>query len=75
MRRGGHQSGKVAWREMTMQRGETPRQTRLALDLGGTKLLVGEVDEDGRVLRHQAYASRGLDQAGALTRGIWEMAG
>lgn len=41
-------------------------ETRLAMDLGGTKLLVGEVDEAGRVLAHREYPSRGLDQVGGL---------
>jgi glucokinase len=32
--------------------------TCLAIDLGGTKLLIGEVDEEGRILRSKRYPSR-----------------
>ena len=41
-------------------------ETYLALDLGGTKLLIGEVGADGRVLRHQAYPSGYADQQEAV---------
>jgi predicted NBD/HSP70 family sugar kinase len=37
-------------------------ETFLALDLGGTKLLIGEIDTAGNVLRHKRYASGSLDQ-------------
>lgn len=38
----------------------------LGLDLGGTKLLIGEVDAGGTVLRHKKYPSGYLDQKAAL---------
>jgi predicted NBD/HSP70 family sugar kinase len=40
--------------------------TFLGVDLGGTKLLVGEVDSGGAVLRHKRYATGYLDQEAAL---------
>jgi predicted NBD/HSP70 family sugar kinase len=40
-------------------------ETCLALDLGGTKLLIGEVDGAGNVLRHKRYPSGRLDQKAA----------
>jgi predicted NBD/HSP70 family sugar kinase len=36
--------------------------TYLGIDLGGTKLLIGEVDEAGHVLRNKCYASGFLGQ-------------
>lgn len=41
-------------------------KTFLGADLGGTKLMIGEMDADGRILRHQKYPSGYLDQRGAL---------
>jgi predicted NBD/HSP70 family sugar kinase len=40
--------------------------TYLGLDLGGTKLLIGEMDRRGTVLWHKKYPSGALDQASAL---------
>ena len=40
-------------------------QTFLGLDLGGTKLLIGEVDAQGNVLRSKQYVSGFLDQQAA----------
>jgi predicted NBD/HSP70 family sugar kinase len=40
--------------------------TVLAVDLGGTKLLIGEVDKDGKILRSKKYNSGFLDQKQAL---------
>jgi len=40
-------------------------KTYLALDLGGTKLLIGEIDAAGNVLRYKRYDSGYLDQRGA----------
>ncbi|MBR1407081.1 MAG: ROK family protein [Bacteroidales bacterium] len=40
-------------------------QTFLGLDLGGTKLLIGEVDAQGNVLRSKSYVSGFLDQQAA----------
>lgn len=37
-------------------------ETFLGIDLGGTKLLIGEVSADGRVLRSKKYASGHLEQ-------------
>jgi glucokinase len=38
--------------------------TCLAMDLGGTKLLIGEVDEEGNILRSKRYPSRIAENAG-----------
>ena len=40
--------------------------TYLGVDLGGTKLLVGEMNERGELLRHKKYASGPLPQPAAL---------
>ncbi|WP_455634199.1 ROK family protein [Parabacteroides sp.] len=40
--------------------------TYLALDLGGTKLLIGEIDDQGNVLRHKKYESGYFNQPAAL---------
>ena len=40
--------------------------TFLALDLGGTKLLIGEVNEKGEVLNHKRYETGYIDQDTAL---------
>ncbi len=40
-------------------------KTCLALDLGGTKLLIGQIDEAGNILRHKRYDSGRLDQIAA----------
>ena len=40
-------------------------QTYLGLDLGGTKLLIGEVDEQGNILAYKQYPSGYLDQQAA----------
>jgi predicted NBD/HSP70 family sugar kinase len=40
-------------------------ETYLGLDLGGTKLLIGQVDSQGNVLRHKKYDSRFRDQRDA----------
>ncbi len=40
--------------------------TYLALDLGGTKLLVGEINEDGTVLNHKRYDTGYITQETAL---------
>jgi glucokinase len=40
--------------------------TYLGVDLGGTKLLVGEADASGRILRYRKYPSGYLDQKQAL---------
>ncbi len=42
--------------------------TYLGIDLGGTKLLVGEADASGRLLEYRKYASGYLDQKQALER-------
>lgn len=41
-------------------------ETYLALDLGGTKLMIGEVDASGNILRHKKYASGYFNQLAAL---------
>lgn len=41
-------------------------ETYLGLDLGGTKLLIGEVDKYGNILRYKKYASGYFNQAAAL---------
>ena len=41
-------------------------ETYLALDLGGTKLLVGEVDNQGNILNHKRYSTGYVDQTTAL---------
>jgi len=41
-------------------------ETCLALDLGGTKLLIGEVDRQGRILKYRRYDSDLSDQIRAL---------
>lgn len=41
--------------------------TFLALDLGGTKLLIGEVDSQGKVLNHKQYKTGYIDQLTALS--------
>jgi len=40
--------------------------TCLALDLGGTKLLIGEVDREGQILRSKQYASGSMTQQEAV---------
>lgn len=40
--------------------------TVLALDLGGTKLLIGQVDAQGRILRSRSYPSGNLTQREAV---------
>ena len=40
--------------------------TYIGIDLGGTKLLIGEVTEDGRVLRSRSYPTGALTQGQAL---------
>lgn len=45
---------------------EKQNRTFLGADLGGTKLLVGEMDQTGTLLRHKRYASGYLSQWGAL---------
>jgi len=41
--------------------------TYLAIDLGGTKLLVGEVNSSGEVLRYKRYKSGYIDQSTAFS--------
>ena len=41
--------------------------TYLGLDLGGTKLLIGEVDRNGNILRYKKYASGYFNQQAAST--------
>lgn len=41
-------------------------ETYLCLDFGGTKLLVGEVDEFGNILRHKKYVSGYVNQTSAV---------
>ncbi len=41
---------------------EMKKKTYLGIDLGGTKLLVGEVDETGRILHSKCYPSDFLNQ-------------
>lgn len=41
-------------------------KTYLALDLGGTKLLIGEIDTKGNILKYKKYNSGYLDQPSAL---------
>lgn len=41
--------------------------TYLALDLGGTKLLIGEVNADGKILRHKRYDTGFTDQITAFS--------
>ena len=38
------------------------KKTYLGIDLGGTKLLIGEVDEEGRIARRKCYPTGFLDQ-------------
>lgn len=40
--------------------------TYLGLDLGGTKLLIGEIDEHGNILRYKKYASGFFNQRAAF---------
>lgn len=40
--------------------------TYLGLDLGGTKLLIGEMDKNGNILRYKKYASGYFNQQAAL---------
>ena len=40
-------------------------ETYLGLDLGGTKLLIGEVDKHGNILRFKKYASGYFNQQAA----------
>lgn len=42
------------------------KETVLAVDLGGTKLLIGEVDSDGKILNSKKYPSGFLDQKQAV---------
>lgn len=41
-------------------------QTYIGADLGGTKLLIGEMDRSGKLLRHKRYPSGALTQKEAL---------
>ena len=41
-------------------------ETYLGLDLGGTKLLIGEMDNRGNILRYKQYASGYFNQQAAL---------
>lgn len=43
-------------------------KTYLGLDFGGTKLLIGEVDEDGKILNSKRYATGLTNQEEAVTR-------
>lgn len=43
-------------------------KTVIGMDLGGTKLLLGEVDESGRILREMSVSSGPLTQEEAMTR-------
>lgn len=45
---------------------EEMKGTYLGMDLGGTKLLVGEADASGRILEYRKYPSGYLDQKQAL---------
>lgn len=45
---------------------QTEQTSFLGVDLGGTKLLVGEMDAGGRLLRHKKYPSGALSQREAL---------
>ncbi len=45
---------------------ERNKQTYLGVDLGGTKLMIGEIDRKGRLLRDKKYPSGSLDQQAAL---------
>lgn len=40
-------------------------ETYLGLDLGGTKLLIGEVDSHGNILRYKKYDSGYFNQQAA----------
>ena len=42
-------------------------ETYLGLDLGGTKLLIGEVDRYGNILRYKHYDSGFFNQRAAFT--------
>lgn len=44
------------------------KETTLAVDLGGTKLLIGEVDRDGTILGSRKYPSGYMDQKQASER-------
>jgi predicted NBD/HSP70 family sugar kinase len=44
----------------------TTNNTYLALDFGGTKLLVGQTDDNGNVLRHKRYDTGYVNQTSAL---------
>lgn len=44
----------------------TLKQTYIGVDLGGTKLLIGEMDREGNLLRSQKYPSACLNQREAL---------
>ncbi len=41
-------------------------KTFLALDLGGTKLLIGELDQSGKILRHKRYVANYANQREAV---------
>lgn len=41
-------------------------ETYLGLDLGGTKLLIGEMDSRGNILRYKKYDSGYFNQQAAL---------
>ena len=41
-------------------------ETYLGLDLGGTKLLIGEIDSRGNILRYKKYDSGYFNQQAAL---------
>lgn len=46
--------------------GKRTVDTYLGLDLGGTKLIIGETDREGTVLNYKTYPSGYMDQAHAL---------
>ncbi|MCC8133516.1 MAG: hypothetical protein LIP04_08000 [Tannerellaceae bacterium] len=41
-------------------------ETYLALDLGGTKLLIGEMDRHGNILKYKKYDTGYFNQPAAL---------
>ena len=45
---------------------DTRKETYIGVDLGGTKLMIGEMDRSGRLLRSQRYPSGPLSQEAAL---------
>jgi predicted NBD/HSP70 family sugar kinase len=42
-------------------------ETYIGIDLGGTKLLIGEIDSRGNILRHKKYVSGFFNQADAVS--------